>query len=79
MSLSLMWPSLIFSSCFAKIALRPLSPVDILQHEERGADHAADDVAEGQVQDVHVGGVISGALGEQIKHFLDANDNFFFS
>ena len=46
-----------------------ISPVDILQHEERGADHAADDVAEGQVQDAHVGGVISGALGERITQF----------
>ena len=46
-----------------------ISPVDILQHEDGGADYAADNVAEGQVQYVHVCGVISGALGEQIQHF----------
>ena len=40
------------------------SPVDILEHEDRGVESAADNVAEGQVQYVHVGRVISRALGE---------------
>ena len=49
-----------------------ISPVDILDHEDRGVETAGDHVAEGQVQYVHVGRVISCALGEgKISAFCD--------
>ena len=39
---------------YLSLYVSTISPVDILQHEEWGADEAGDKVAEGQVQYVHV-------------------------